>query len=198
MAKQIYQTRNGVRVELTAREVKAFVMKERGWTSDQYQKEYDKLRNRLRAYESFQRKSGVSVQTQSPSHLLYFESKARKREGREYKRNIELERIYSFQSVSSGKALQKLLSKDNTALQDIYLEGTMKKFEGFIEKNPKAAEIFSKISDPVKLEEALTDYANKVYAKIKQYKEDQDTAAIPFGPAIGSDTSIEFEIEEYL
>lgn len=195
MAKQIYQTRKGVRVALSAREVKSYVMKVRGWTSEQYSKEYDKLRNRLRAYEAFQRQSGVSIEAQSPAHLLYFESKARKREGKEYRRTIELERIYSFPSISSGKALTKRLEKDTANFQEIYFIGTVEKFAGFINKNPKAAEIFAKIDDPVKLEQALTDYANKLYAQIKQYKEDQDTAAIPFGAAIGSDSSIEFSIE---
>lgn len=200
MAKQIYQVRNGERVTLTAREVKAYVMKERKWTSEQYQKEYDKLRNRLRAYEGFQMKSGIEVEKQSAAHILYFESKARKREGREYQRTIELERIYSFQSVSSGKALEKLLSSDKSLrkLQNVYLEGTMDKFGGFINKNPKAAEIFTKIEDPVKLEQALIDYANKVYAKSKKKKSDDETAAILFEQAIGSDTPIDFDIEKYL
>lgn len=198
MAKRIYQTRKGVRTALTAREIKSYVMRERGWTSEQYQKEYDKLRNRLRAYEAFQRQSGVEVETQSPSALLYFESKARRREGANYRRTIELERIYSFPSISSGKALSKRLKSNITSFQEIYFAGTIDKFYGFINKNPTAQAIFTRIEDPVKLERALIDYANKVYASIKQYKEDTETAAIPFGQAIGSGTAIDFDIEEYL
>ena len=141
MAKQIYQTRFGVRVALTAREIKAYVMKEREWTSDQYSKEYDKLRNRLRAYEAFQRQSGVSVEAQSPASILYFESRARKREGAEYQPSLELQRIMSFPSISSGKALKRALERRSGAFARIYAETTSKVFAGLIAANPTAAEI---------------------------------------------------------
>ena len=141
MAKQIYQTRNGVRVALTARDIKAYVMKERGWTSDQYSKEYDKLRNRLRAYEAFQRQSGVSVEAQSPASILYFESRARKRAGAEYQPSLELQRIKSFPSISSGKALGRALERRSKTFARRYTETTNKVFAGFIAANPTAAEI---------------------------------------------------------
>ena len=141
MAKQIYQTRNGIRVALTARDIKAYVMKERGWTSDQYSKEYDKLRNRLRAYEAFQRQSGVSVEAQSPASILYFESRARKRAGAEYQPSLELQRIKSFPSISSGKALGRALERRSKTFARRYTETTNKVFAGFIAANPTAAEI---------------------------------------------------------
>lgn len=141
MAKQIYQTRNGVRVALTAREVKAFVMKERGWTSEQYNKEYDKLRNRLRAYEAFQRQSGVTVETQSPASLLYFESRARKREGSEYQPSLERQRIQSFPSISSGKALTKALETNKASFARKYTAITLTAFAALIAANPTAAKI---------------------------------------------------------
>ena len=141
MAEQIYQTRNGVRVALTAQQIKAYVMKERGWTSDQYSKEYDKLRNRLRAYEAFQRQSGVSVEAQSPASILYFESRARKREGAEYQPSLELQRIKSFSAISSGKALGRALEHRSETFARKYAETTNKVFAGFIAANPTAAEI---------------------------------------------------------
>ena len=141
MAKQIYQTRNGVRVALTAREIKSYVMKERGWTSDQYSKEYDKLRNRLRAYEAFQRQSGVSAEAQSPASILYFESRTRRREGAEYQPSLELQRIKSFPSISSGKALGRALERRSETFARRYAETTSKVFEGLIAANPVAAEI---------------------------------------------------------
>lgn len=141
MAKQIYQTRNGVRVALTAREIKSYVMKERGWSSDQYSKEYDKLRNRLRAYEAFQRQSGVSVEAQSPASILYFESRARRREGAEYQPSLELQRIKSFPSISSGKALGRALERRSETFAHRYAETTNKLFARLIAANPTAAEI---------------------------------------------------------
>lgn len=224
MAKPIYQTRNGVRVALTAREVKSFVMKERGWTSDQYNNEYDKLRNRLRAYEKFQRQSGVSVETQSPASLLYFESRARKREGAEYSPSLERQRIEAFPSRSTGKALTERSVK---RLENVYAQTTSKAFDGLINANPTAQmiarpqsiiidpttgerrlakagdpedKIFTGmlITDPVKREQALKDIANKIHARQDAAGRVQASSAIPFGQAVGSDEAIDFDIENYL
>lgn len=141
MAKSIYQTKNGVKTKLTNKEIKSFIMKERGWTTDQYNKEYDKLRNKLRAYEAFQAQSGVSVRKQSPAHILYYEAKAMKREGANYQRSIELERINSFSSISTGKALQKALKNPNSSFAKRYTSGTDKAFKGLINVNPTANKI---------------------------------------------------------
>ena len=198
MAKQIYQTRNGVRVALTARDVKAYVMKERGWTSEQYNKEYDKLRNRLRAYETFQRESGVEVEKQSPASLLYFESRARRREGAEYQPTLELQRVKSFPSVSSGKALRRTLERSYERLERIYSKTTDKAFARLIEINPTAAEIYETIDDPVRREQALKDFAELLHAKQDAAGRVQASSAIPFGQAVGSDDAIDFDIEAYL
>ena len=198
MAKQIYQTRNGVRVALTAREIKSYVMKERGWTSDQYSKEYDKLRNRLRAYEAFQRQSDVSVEAQSPASILYFESRARRREGAEYQPSLELQRIKSFPSISSGKALGRALERRSETFARRYTETTNKVFAGLIAANPTAAEIAERITDPVKRERALIGLAAKLHARQDASGRVQASSAIPFGQAVGSDEAIDFDIESYL
>lgn len=198
MAKPIYQTHNGVRVVLTAREVKAYVMKERGWTSEQYNKEYDKLRNRLRAYEAFQRQSGVEVETQSPASLLYFESRARKREGAEYQPTLELQRVKSFPSISSGKALKSTLGRRSETFARIYRETTDRAFTQLIAANPTAAELSERVTDPVKREQALKALADKLHAKQDAAGRVQASWAIPFGQAVGSDDAIDFDIEEYL
>lgn len=198
MAKQIYQTRNGIRVALTARDIKAYVMKERGWTSDQYSKEYDKLRNRLRAYEAFQRQSGVSVEAQSPASILYFESRARRREGAEYQPSLELQRIKSFPSISSGKALGRALERRSETFARRYAETTSKIFASLIAANPTAAEIAERVADPVKRERALIDLVTKLHARQDAEGRVQASSAIPFGQAVGSDDAIDFDIEEYL
>ena len=198
MAKQIYQTRNGVRVALTTREIKSYIMKERGWTSEPYNKEHDKLRNRLRAYEAFQRQSGVEVETQSPASLLYFESRARRREGEEYQPTLELQRVKSFPSVSSGKALKRTLERRSETFARRYRETTDRAFAGLIAANPTVAEIAERVSDPVKREQALKALAKKLHAKQDAAGRVQASSAIPFGQAVGSDEAIEFDIEEYL
>ena len=198
MAKQIYQTRNGVRVALTARDIKSYVMKERGWTSAQYSKEYDKLRNRLRAYEAFQRQSGVSAEAQSPASILYFESRARKCEGAEYQPSLELQRIKSFPSISSGKALERALERRSETFARRYTETTNKVFAGLIAANPTVAEIAERVTDPVKRERALIDLATKLHARQDAAGRVQASSAIPFGQAVGSDEAIDFDIESYL
>lgn len=198
MAKQIYQTRNGIRVALTAREIKSYVMKERGWTSDQYGKEYDKLRNRIRAYEAFQRQSGISVEAQSPASILYFESRARRREGAEYQPSLELQRIKSFPSISSGKALGRALERRSETFARRYAETTNKVFAGLIAANPTAAKIAERVTDPVKRERALIDLATKLHARQDAAGRVQASSAIPFGQAVGSDEAIDFDIESYL
>lgn len=198
MAKQIYQTRNGVRVPLTAREVKAYIMKERGWNSDQYQKEYDKLRNRLRAYEAYQRQSGIKVEPQSPASLLYFESRARKRERADYQPSLELQRIQSFPSVSSGKALSRTLERRSETFARRYRETTDRAFARLIAANPTAAEIAERVTDPVKREQALKQFAAKLHAKQDAVGRVQASSAIPFGQAVGSDEALDFDIEAYL
>lgn len=198
MADKIYQTKNGIRTPLSSRQVKAFVMKERGWTSEQYNKEYDKLRNRLRAYEAYQRQSGVEVKTQSPASLLYFESKARRREGAEYQPSLERQRIQAFPSVSSGKALTRTLERSEERLERIYSKTTDKAFARLIEVNPTAAEIAELIEDPVRREQALKDFAKALHAKQDAAGRVQASSAIPFGQAVGSDLAIDFDIEAYL
>ena len=173
-------------------------MKERGWTSDQYSKEYDKLRNRLRAYEAFQRQSGVSAEAQSPASILYFESRARKREGAEYQQSLELQRIKSFPSISSGKALGSALERRSETFAHRYAETTSKVFAGLIAANPTAAEIAERVTDPVKRERALIDVAAKLHARQDAAGRVQASSAIPFGQAVGSDEAIDFDIESYL
>lgn len=197
MSKTIYQTRGGIKVQLSPSDVKAYVMKERGWSSQQYQKEYDKLRNRLRAYEAYQRAHGAEIETQSPAHVLYFESKARKREGAEYHESLELQRIKSFPSLSTGKALSKAIAKDD-AFAKRYATTTDRAFARLIEANPTAARIYQDVPDPVKREQALKDFAKKLHLKMKQSGEAEAAAAIPFGQAIGSDEAIDFDISSYL
>lgn len=198
MADKIYQTKNGIRTPLSSRQVKAFVMKERGWTSEQYNKEYDKLRNRLRSYEAYQRQSGVEVKTQSPASLLYFESKARRREGAEYQPSLERQRIQAFPSLSSGKALTRTLERSKERLERIYSKTTDKAFARLIEVNPTAAEIAELIEDPVRREQALKDFAKLLHTKQDAAGRVQVTSAIPFGQAVGSDEAIDFDIEAYL
>lgn len=185
---------------MSSREVKAYIMKQNGWTSRQYDKQYDIFKNKLRAYENYERAHGVTSPRQSPTQLLYKEAKAKAREGADYTPSIKMRRIRSFTSVSSGKAGQKALQGQRYQARrtQLYEEATSKQFKGLIDNNPKAKEIAERIKDPVKREQALADYANAIHAKIDEEGKAQENEAIPFGETFGSDDTVDFDIEAYL
>lgn len=195
-----YKYVNGERVKMTSREVKAYIMKVNGWTTEQYNKQYDIMRNKVRAYEAYERQSGRQVQSQSVQSLLFKEAKAKKRMGAEYKPSIKMQRIRSFTSVSSGKAGQKALQGQRYRQRraKTYEDATYKQFKGLIDNNPQAKFIYDNISDPVKREQAMTDYANKLGAKIDEQDQVNENEAIPFGETYGSTDEIDFDIEDYL
>ena len=200
MGSGLYKMVKGQRVEMSSREVKAYIMKQNGWTSRQYDKQYDIFKNKLRAYENYERAHGVTSPRQSPTQLLYKEAKAKAREGADYTPTIKMRRIRSFTSVSSGKAGQKALQGQRYQARraQLYEEATSKQFKGLIDNNPKAKEIAERIKDPVKREQALADYANAIHAKIDEEGKAQENEAIPFGETFGSDDIVDFDIEDYL
>lgn len=191
--------------ELTNREVKAYIMKVNGWTSQQYDKQYDIFKNKLRAFENYERIHAGSTTRQSPAQVLYKEAKAKVREGADYTPSIKMQRIRSFTSVSSGKAGQKALQgkryqERRTAL---YMEATNKQFKGFLENNDKANELAKQITDPVKREKFLADYANKVHAQIAEKEEEakkqRNGEGIPYDSEVfGSDDPVDIDISAYL
>lgn len=191
-----------VKVKMTPSQIKAEIMKINKWTPEQYKKNYDIFKNKLRSYEAFERASGVNVETQSARDLLYKEAKAKKRFGNNYQPSIKMQRIREFTSISSGKALEKALQskKYTTAREMTYSAKSYKQFEGLINSNPKAKEIWNNVTDPVKREQALVDLANKINAKIdeqtKAMKESGE--AIPSGEVFGSSDVIEFDISAYM
>lgn len=194
MATGIYRTVNGEHVELSAKEVKAFIMKVNKWTSEEYNKQRYITKNKLRTYEAF---SGA--QQQSPTKFLYFEAKAKQRAGANYKPSLERQRIQQTQSLGSAKAITKAKQSQRTqqSMARKFEATTQKQFKGLIDKNPKAKEIWEKIKDPYKREQTLKDYANKLHLKMDEQKRVAEVQSIPFGETFGSDVSVDFSVEDY-
>lgn len=187
-------------VKMSSSEVKAKIKKINKWTEEEYNKQYDIFKNKLRAYEAYEAQHG-RVRKQSPVEILYREANAKKREGKNYKPSIAMQRLRSFTSVSSGKAGKTALQgkRYQERRTKLYEEATLKQFGGFIEKNPQAQEIMEKIKDPVKRELALTDLANKVKAQIDKEGKVQEKQAIPFGETFGSTDAVDdFNVDDYL
>ena len=205
MAKSgIFKTVKGETVELSASQVKAEVMQIRGWTARQYEKEYDKIRNRIRAYEGFERLKGEKVTPESPAAFLYKESRAMQRHGADYTSSPRTAAIRQTTSISSGKALETLLKGKTKAARKargaFYRQSAkgVERFAGLIEKNPTAARMAQEIKDPAKLLSALKSFANEMHIKIDASGRAQDSAAIPFGMSFGSTEELAFDYSAWL
>lgn len=195
-----YKYSNGQRIKMTNREVKAYIMKVNKWTTEQYNKTYDILRNKVRAYEAYERSSGRKVTPQSVQSLLFKEAKTKRRMGSDYQPSIKMQRIRSFTSVSSGKKGQQALTGKlyRQRRARTYEDATYKQFRGLIDSNQQAKDIYNAIIDPVKREQALAEFANKLGAKINEQDEVNANEAIPFGETYGSTDAIDFDIDAYL
>ena len=200
----IFKTVNGETVELSASQVKAEVMQIRGWTARQYEKEYDKIRNRIRAYEGFERSMGEKVTPESPAAFLYKESRAMQRHGAAYVPSPRTTAIRQTTSISSGKALETLLTGKTKAAKKargaFYRRAAqgVERFSGLIAKNPTAARMAKEIKNPAKLLSALKAFANKMRIKIDETGRAQDSMAIPFGMSFGSTEELAFDYSAWL
>lgn len=128
---------------LTAREQAEEVRKLTGWTRQEYQKQYDVLRNRVRAYE---RGMGVTEQDKRINVADLLASNAKrmfysKYYGEEYKPTALYKAVMQAPSISSGK---KLSSKAQARIEQAAETRIEDQFGGFI-KN-------SKFSDDIKRE----------------------------------------------
>lgn len=197
--RKIYKIIDGEQVALKASEIKNFIMKVNNWNTEQYQKEYDIFKNKLRTLENFE---GVpKAERESPVELLYNQAKAKKRYGADYQPSIKFQRILSTSAYSSSPKRQRQLLKNQSyveRLQKRYRESTNKAFKGLLEKNPVAKEIDEKIKDPVQREKALIDLADKIHARIDEQGVITDLGGIPFGESVGSSDGIDFDLTPYL
>lgn len=185
---------NGTKISRKA--MKATIMRAHGWTNEQYRKQYDIFKNRLRAYESYKSAQGADVKSQSPQELLYRQAKAMMREGPNYEPSIEMKRIQSFSAVSITKGRQAAAREGsiyNQRRAAIFQRATDAAFAGFIRDVPKAQEIMATITNPVQREEALKALAEHIHAKQAPKGE------VFSGETYGSDVAGEdFDFSDYI
>lgn len=191
MKKKIYISENGVKRDLTPSEVKARTIKNLGITPKEYEKLYDRTRNRVRNYEKYQRLQGVEVEPRNIAHFLYFESRAMKRYGADYKPSTVTSNILSFSSASTGQGISKKVEEN---INKRYREYILQRFGSLINSNEGAAAIYSALyNEPAKLEQALTKYADDLHIKMKESLEAEKNAAIPIGIKVGSGATLSIE-----
>jgi hypothetical protein len=204
------KSKTGDLVKVSAKDVKAFIMSAHGWTSEEYTKKRDIFKNRLRAFESFQRAQGKEVKSQNVVELLYKQAKAMKYYGKEYQPSQEIKRIEGFSAVSITKGRQqaKRMGKAFNAINNKQLKFVNERFKSLISNNEGAKRIIEAFNakakadgkpvNATKLEEALSDYADSIHAKINEEADQQSDETIPTGESYGSDTDIGFDVSAYL
>ena len=194
---------------LTTREVKAYIMKQNNWTADQYQKQYDIFKNKLRAYESYKQAQGAKVDKQSVSEVLYKEARAKQLYGPNYKPSQKLQQIKGFSAYSITKG-RKMAQQQGYKAKQAQKYGTYinSRFGGLLEHNTGAKAIEQAFIEDAqkkgesvnyaKMEEALTDYANKLGAKVNEDESVTIPNNLPSGEVYGSDEQIDFDVNDYL
>lgn len=207
-----YRFQNGQKVKLTSHEVKQYIMKANNWTASQYQKQYDIFKNKLRAYESYREVQGAPAERQSVVSVLFKEAKAKRQYGTKYVPSKKMQQIRSFSAYSITKGRLKARQTDYQEIQrekyGNYINARFGSSKGFLSQNKGAQKIVERFKEEaektgepinyVKMEQALSDYANKVHATIDEKEEVQDNQAIPFGETFGSNDEVDFDIESYL
>lgn len=190
-------------INLTDRELKAAVIEIKGWSSAQYQREYDKYRNRVRNYEKI---VGAERGTIKANEEFY---RTIKNEAGGYALTAQQQLIKSFSSTSTGsfdplnlKAQSVaqvgltgeaiVASKDGKAQITGYTGGV---FSGLLSKSDYAAEAYQKHLARAKAQgRTLTaDDINKFLGKIAKRLHTlqdrelaRDRAAYSDGKQVGS------------
>lgn len=127
---------------LTARQQKAYVQSITGWTTAQYNKEYDKLRNRVRNYE---RATGAPKGRYNVADLLARNARGEyfaKREGRTYTPTNLFQAVQAAPTVSTGA---KLSEAAQARITTAGREALNKQYAGFLEHSIYGGAAFGRL-----------------------------------------------------
>ena len=152
---------------LTPKQVKAEIQAIKGWTTAQYQREYDKFRNKVRNYETL---SGVEKGKYKVQELLYEKTKAEKRYGANYKPSGLLAAINRTSSSSPGRVKrfgdeltgisQKAQAREVNAIKERFSDLLKSNYNG-------VADRVKDVTDPAEALRILRETAED----LKTYKE---------------------------
>ncbi|MCI6183600.1 MAG: hypothetical protein MR643_04820 [Clostridiales bacterium] len=152
---------------LTPKQVKAEIQAIKGWTTAQYQREYDKFRNKVRNYETV---SGVEKGKYKVQELFYEKTKAEKRYGANYKPSGLLAAINRTSSSSPGRVKrfgdeltgisQKAQAREVNAIKDRFSTLLKSNYNGVADK-------VKDVTDPAEALRILRETADD----LKTYKE---------------------------
>lgn len=198
-------TYGGSGKKVTARQMKRTIMSANDWNEDQYRKQYDLFKNKLRFYENLQRSRGLKVDVQSPQEVLYAVAKAKQHYGSAYEPSQEMQQILSVSAHSITKGKRIASSTESAAYKKAVSRIVNIRFSGFVDYYDKAKEIVRRISDPAKQEKALSDFANWLHEKYPRSGKDKGApkkgeGGFKSGETYGSDVpnDTDFNIEDYI
>ena len=202
LTKTIIKDGEPTQVTISSKEMKSTIAKAYGISLEAVDKKYYIFRNRLRAYESFKRESGLEVIPQSPLNLMYKQAKSKLRHGADYKPSKEFEAINTFSavSISKGERLAKAPNSSYYKKHQAELGNlAMKNFEKFISAHTSAKDLVKAYKEGkitgMQLHASLTQMSNDVKARQKELRQKGGGFA---GGMIGSD-SIEIpSAEDYI
>lgn len=191
--------------KVTARKMKAVIMSANDWTEEQYRKQYDIFKNKLRFYENLQRSRGIKIDTQSPQQVLYNVAKAKIHYGSEYEPSQEMQQILSVSAHSITKGKRIAEEATSKAYKNAVASVVDIRFKGLVDYYDTAKKLNEGISDPVEREKALTDFANWLHEKFPRSGKDKGApkkgeGGFSNGETYGSDIADEsgFDISDYL
>ena len=187
-------------VSISSREMKSTIAKAYGISLEAVDKKYYLFRNRLRAYESLKRESGVEVTTQSPLNLMYKQAKSMLRHGADYKPSNEFEVINTFSAVSITKGERLAKATESRYYKNHQAEVgrlAIAHFDKFIQMHTSAQELKRAYKEGkitgIQLQASLSKMAEDVKAIQKQKR-----AGGFANGQIGSDTAEIPSAEEYI
>ena len=200
LKKTIIKGGEATQVTISSKEMKSTIAKAYGISLEAVDKKYYLFRNRLRAYESFKRESGVEVTPQSPLNLMYKQAKSMLRHGADYKPSNEFVAINTFSAVSISKG-ERLAKETETRYYKKHQAEigslALANFKKFILAHTNAQEVVKAYREGnitgVQLQDTLSQMAKDVKAIQKQKRAGGFSSG-----QIGSD-SIEIpSAEEYI
>ena len=200
LKKTIIKDGEPTQVTISSKEMKSTIAKAYGITLEEVDKKYYLFRNRLRAYESLKRESGVDVTPQSPLNVMYKQAKTMLRHGADYKPSNEFEAINTFSAVSITKGEQLAKQTGSRYYKKHQAEiGSlaMNHFDKFIQAHTSAKELVKAYREGkitgVQLQASLAKMSKDVKAVQKQKRAGGFASGM-----IGSDTIETPSADEYI
>lgn len=184
-----YNTRTRTTRTLKPKEVRAVIMEGYGLkTQREYEKFYDIMRNKLRAYQAMH--GGVP---ESPRTFLYTTAKSRIKYGAAYQPSERTQRIMATPSISSGRIAQYMQSG---GARKAALDQIKKDFQGFIDSLPPnykamTTRLYNRILKDPSIE--IKSYQMFLDALAKEYKarREENGEVIPGGSLSGAGATYE-------